>query len=168
MKAVLAAEEIQLIFEMKWKSELNWRTGSVWMSGPQWMGMNKRLQPKRPMRAASQSNSNQSFFVKMIDGIGLGELSELFLLGVIGGCKPQATSQQKRRANSLLHFFFQSTLPFKLKKINCEMNENEWNNWFLGVLEWENWVGYGPAAPLRHWTSLQSKQSFLFHFVNSA
>ena len=66
------------------------------------MGMNKRLQPKRPMRAASQSNSNQSFFVKMIDGIGLGELSELFLLGVIGGCKPQATSQQKRRANSLL------------------------------------------------------------------
>ena len=145
MKAVLAAEEIQLIFEMKWKSELNWRTGSVWMSGPQWMGMNKRLQPKRPMRAASQSNSNQSFFVKMIDGIGLGELSELFLLGVIGGCKPQATSQQKRRANSLLLFIHllinQTTLSAALLSLNApqavQLNQGNRNEKELfNSLEW--------------------------------
>jgi hypothetical protein len=87
------------------------------------MGMNKRLQPKRPMRAASQSNSNQSFFVKMIDGIGLGELSELFLLGVIGGCKPQATSQQKRRANSLL----QQLNPINQQKRNENKQQDKSN-----------------------------------------
>ena len=136
-----------LFHEMKWNDEIKWN------------GEGKSKQsaaPTSPKRGGKPTQLNLSFVGplkrhqkerKELKWLGQ---SEVDLLGVIGGCKPQATSQQKRRACPSTPFHLFNQLSF----LGGWAKERE-----LRVM------GRSPSAPAN---SIPSNLSIWFHWLSSA
>ena len=126
---------------VKWNETMKGKSAATSLFRNEWSAA-----PTSPKRGGKPTQLNLSFVGplkrhqkerKELKWLGQ---SEVDLLGVIGGCKPQATSQQKRRANSLLHKLINNPSFLLVQSTPIHFNSlvvgYELRLVFLGLIDW--------------------------------